>query len=468
MDKPTLPSVEKSECQSCIATAKSEQRGNTKTLSNNQLSISEDDIEKFKSFRRSKRNIRTYINNFTKQISPGVSTSIISKEEETYRFKEKNLQNVNIPSFEESKNASFLKNNDGSKTTVIDSLSRNNYDQSSSKPNALFGGFNNNIQNENKSSLVFDNHLAKNKYNINTMKLLTIEEIKYAVQNPKCDIRFSFYELFKKYNEHNENDVRSVINECIKHVLCQDITKIILYFLDGQLETDKTIMEYLVLDTYGIDTTEFENVAGFSFNDLIEWGIGNEYFTKLDSFKIMLKKKSNNFEKDIFCKENLNIDNKKNQEGGRESNIYTSTNDSSLINEIKGKMIMLYVFYMGPPEKIYPIHQFKNNVLHFCDESFEKNFCKKYFNSDCFEDVCKKYLDNIIEVKKENGTIFFAPNKKENELWEMFRSNVEKYAAITGKEVDIMSINQIPKETNIAKNLFGIWIPKDIKFSDLF
>uniref|UniRef100_A0A0N5BVQ6 Serine/threonine protein kinase n=1 Tax=Strongyloides papillosus TaxID=174720 RepID=A0A0N5BVQ6_STREA len=449
MDKPTLLSAEKSDCQSCIATAESEQRGSTKITPNNQLNISEEDIEKFKSSLRLEGNLRTYNNDSTKQKSPDVSTSIVSKEEE-------------------SKNAPFLKNNDGSKITVIDSSSRNNYNHSSNKPNAPFGGFNNNIKNENNLSLVFNDHSAKNKYDINTMKLPTIEEIKYAVQNPKCDIKFSFYELFKKLNENHENDVRSVINECIKHVLCQDITKIIMYFLDGQLETDRTVMEYLTLDTYGIDTTEFENVAGFSFNNVIEWGIGNDYFTKLDNYKIMLKKKSNNFEKDIFCEENLNIHNKKNEKEGRESDISTLANDSLLINEIKGKMILLYVLYMGPPEKIYPIPQFDNNIFYFCDEPLDENFCKKYFNCDCFEDVCSKYFDNAIEVKKENGTIFFVLNKKENELWEMFCVNVEKYAAITGKEVDITSISQIPKETNITKNIFGIWIPKDIKFSDLF
>uniref|UniRef100_A0A0K0DWT0 MI domain-containing protein n=1 Tax=Strongyloides stercoralis TaxID=6248 RepID=A0A0K0DWT0_STRER len=195
-----------------------------------------------------------------------------------------------LESFPVNRNISNRFKDNNSKNNIFGHSNEDDFD----KINFDFNKFNVNEDEEKNLKIEDNDYLANKTYGINSGQLPTIEEIKFTLENLKNGIHFTFYELCTKLEECNDADEQSVVSECLKHMLCQDIIKIVKYFLDGQLEIDETVMKYLVFDTLGIDSTNFEISTGFSFFHIIEWGSSNDYFLKLDDFKIRLKSKKEN------------------------------------------------------------------------------------------------------------------------------------------------------------------------------
>ncbi|CEF67866.1 Hypothetical protein SRAE_2000252800 [Strongyloides ratti] len=483
MDNLSSYSSNEESCRNFLSDAESTNKEKIKQTFYNNLKFSTSDIESFNKTFSGKKSFQMVGNGFSKNVNPGNMSLPFPKTTDSYTF-DRNVFHQNggasneilgepsilrgknhLPNFFQNKSIFTCHKIDNTKFNSINCLNKDYGEQCHGNISYNFNECNKNDLNEG-----YKNHLANKKYNINCGRLPTIEEIKLALQNPSNGINFSFYELSSKFEECNEVNVQNMVSECFKHKICQEIIQILKCFLDGQCEIYDQTMEYLVLDTFGIDSTEFKTYAKTTFSNILEWGIKNKYFLRLENMKILLKNEEEIFENESLKKKNLNnfIDENTSEIYETVSDTFRSSNMYLIDEEFKGMTIILYVLCFCPPITNISFDELGRNIYQFCNESFDETFCKKYFNNSCIEDVFEKNFKDIFQVKRNDGKNYFVINKNGDELFKMFINNAKRYANLVGKTANISTATSVYNEQKFFINASGIWIPSNFKFENLF
>uniref|UniRef100_A0A0N4ZPM2 HTH OST-type domain-containing protein n=1 Tax=Parastrongyloides trichosuri TaxID=131310 RepID=A0A0N4ZPM2_PARTI len=137
-----------------------------------------------------------------------------------------------------------------------------------------------------------NDYIFNQKYNIHfgNKNFVSIEELTmYAKKKFTNMSEISFYQLKNLLDEHGENhEYNEIVIICLKIKLCQTFVDIAKTFIENNTKIDRTELEYLIMDTFGIEKDTFVNATGVSFDDVLNFGLEYDYFSLSNGNKIEL------------------------------------------------------------------------------------------------------------------------------------------------------------------------------------
>uniref|UniRef100_A0A0N4ZMM1 Rad60-SLD domain-containing protein n=1 Tax=Parastrongyloides trichosuri TaxID=131310 RepID=A0A0N4ZMM1_PARTI len=136
-------------------------------------------------------------------------------------------------------------------------------------------------------------YLSSKKYKIQfgNKNLPSIGELSVYVENKFTSMsKYSFYQLRTLLKEHEKNqEYKKIILICLNIKLCQTIVDVIRINMDIKETIRKSDLEFLIMDTFGIEKREFIDAAGVSLDDAINFGVKHGFFSLSNGDQIKVK-----------------------------------------------------------------------------------------------------------------------------------------------------------------------------------